>query len=150
MECYTFDSCVRLKSILLPDTLEKIGEMCFQYSGLEQIVIPSKVTEIPERTFAHCKSLRSVTFAEGSALEKVGEESFKSTGLSEVIFPPTLKEVGANAFEECDAKVYVPCSCKVSFSKGPTRIIPRSDSKICGFLLSDLRILKVVRLPDAI
>ena len=43
-----FESTSRLFSITLPDSVETIGHSAFDYSGIFSIVIPPKVTELPQ------------------------------------------------------------------------------------------------------
>ena len=46
-----FSGCFSLKEIILPEGLEKIGEGCFEGSGLEEITIPKSVKTIEGRVF---------------------------------------------------------------------------------------------------
>ena len=57
-----FQNCSRLRSISLPEGLESIGRYCFYESCLEEIAIPSGVTELEDHAFSDCKSLKKVTF----------------------------------------------------------------------------------------
>ena len=46
IEYSAFLRCANLKHIRLPEELEKIGKYCFAESGIEEIAIPTSVTEI--------------------------------------------------------------------------------------------------------
>lgn len=46
----------------MPDSITKIGDFAFAYSGLTSVTIPSSVTNIEMQSFGYCKSLTSVTF----------------------------------------------------------------------------------------
>lgn len=54
IECGAFRGCKNLRSVQLPDELEKIGEDCFRCSGLERFVSPASVKEIETGAFCEC------------------------------------------------------------------------------------------------
>ena len=83
---HAMDECTNLTSVVIPDSLTKIGEYAFQstvklesitfgenssldtielaafqYSTIKSIEIPSGVTSISERAFSQCSKLESVT-----------------------------------------------------------------------------------------
>ena len=49
-----------LKSIVLPDGLETIGDMCFLASGLESVTIPASVKQLAHYAFKECFELRNL------------------------------------------------------------------------------------------
>ena len=49
-----------LKNVYLPDSIESIEEGAFENSGIEEIMIPNKVTYIPDNAFKNCKNLTIV------------------------------------------------------------------------------------------
>lgn len=49
-----------LKSIVLPDGLEEIGDMCFKASGLESVTIPASVKSMSQYAFKECFQLRNL------------------------------------------------------------------------------------------
>ena len=57
----TFMGCTNLKSISLPESLTTIGDVAFEYSGLESITIPANVKEIGIRAFDECNNLKTVS-----------------------------------------------------------------------------------------
>lgn len=59
----TFDECICLKKISLPDGLEKIGRRCFSRTALEELVIPASVKEIGAEAFWYCHGLKSISFS---------------------------------------------------------------------------------------
>ena len=129
----TFGGCRNLKSVHLPDSVEKIEYSSFMkcYS-LESFVVPPKVTELEKWTFSGCSSLASVTL---NNLETIGAQAFskiaaaeldnaphpcsalaeidlgKVTSIAEGAFQETgltsvslgSGSVGANAFMNCEA-----------------------------------------------
>lgn len=65
-----------LTSVAIPDSVTGIGDYAFFESGLKNINIPAGVTTIGRSAFTNCKSLSSVTFAEGSRLSSIGDSAF--------------------------------------------------------------------------
>ena len=84
-----FSGCARLRVLVLPGGLRKIGSQCFARCGLEQIKIPKSVQEICRRAFYGCKCLAELELESESALNLVGSEAFAGTRLSadSVAFP---------------------------------------------------------------
>ena len=85
-----FIRCVSLKTLILPEGLEKIDEWTFNgCSSLESVVIPTSVKAIENRAFADCSSLKTLTLPEG--LETLGNASFAGCkGLSSVNIPKSV------------------------------------------------------------
>lgn len=80
-----FCRCSNLKNVIMPDTLETIGNSTFEdCTSLETLTIPSSVTSIGNNAFKDCPKL-TITVEAGSPLTK---EDFENTGidLSRVIF----------------------------------------------------------------
>ena len=78
-----FYGCSQLSSIMIPNTVLKIGEFAFMRSGLEDIEIPSSVRSIGQFSFCDCKSLKRVTIENG--LEKIDFGAFEGcTNLREI------------------------------------------------------------------
>lgn len=62
---YAFSGC-NMKSIKLPESLEKIGEYCFNSCpNMESITIPKKVKEIKRNCFYDCDKLKDIKLPEG-------------------------------------------------------------------------------------
>lgn len=55
----TFSRCRKLRSIDLPDSIQRFGWKCFQYSVLITIKIPESIEEIGFMNFYYCESLES-------------------------------------------------------------------------------------------
>ena len=103
-----------LTSVAIPDSVTGIGDYAFYESGLENINIPAGVTTIGRSAFTNCKSLSSVTFAEGSLLSSIRESAFQwCTGLTDITFTGNTapKLEADNVFDKCAAltAIHVPC-----------------------------------------
>lgn len=65
---YIFMKQGSITKIALPERLEKIGKQSFDRVGIEEITIPSSVTQIANFAFNKCENLKKITInkAEGS------------------------------------------------------------------------------------
>lgn len=72
----TFYGCSSLKSITLPESLERIDgtNAFYDCSSLEEIIIPDKVTTIGDKSFSFCTSLTKVTI--GKSVTSIGKNCF--------------------------------------------------------------------------
>lgn len=61
IESCAFRGCKALKTINIPNTVVKLGDECFGYSGLIKIVIPNSVEKIGSSVFSHCTSLKEMS-----------------------------------------------------------------------------------------
>ena len=93
---YIFQS---LQTVSLPDTLQVISDHLFASSQLQEVFIPSSVTEISYGAFSGCVSLQSVIFAEDSQLNAILEFAFWNTPLPNGMqLPAGLEYIEPNAF----------------------------------------------------
>ena len=104
---YAFYYCSHIYSIVLPDTIKKIGKFAFfGCITLESINIPNSVTEIGESCFAQCSTLNYIQFS--SSLKEIGQKAFEScSSLRFVILPTNLSQIGKNAFSSCSELVLI-------------------------------------------
>lgn len=59
---WAFSKCKNLKKIQLPEGLLEIKQYAFRESGIQQITVPKKVTNVGTHAFMDCNNLESVTF----------------------------------------------------------------------------------------
>ena len=64
IEVYAFNTCLSLTSIIIPNSVSRIGDHAF----FNSIVIPSSVTNIVNSAFAYCESFSDVYYS-GSELD---------------------------------------------------------------------------------
>ena len=63
---YSFNGTTRLTSILLPSTVQSIGNSVFEScSSLYSIRIPDSVTSLGKKCFLNCTSLKEITLPSG-------------------------------------------------------------------------------------
>ena len=78
------------------DRVQSISRML----ALENIKLPSTVTEIGNHAFLNCSNLRKVILKEG--LQAIGNRAFYNcTSLESIKLPSTVTEIGNNTFTYC-------------------------------------------------
>lgn len=79
-----------------------IESYAFAECLIENITIPSNVTEICDRAFLGCKKLKVVNFQDNSNLRLIGDHSFCASSIESIIIPPHVTIIGSNAFSSCE------------------------------------------------
>lgn len=107
-----------LKYITLPNTLETIGKYAFQYSNIEEIVIPDAVKTMGDKTFWFCKQLKNAKVGRG--LTSLPRGCFcDCESLRYVFIPNSITFIDCYALTECgsiqsliieDSDVLLSCS----------------------------------------
>ena len=120
---YSFYNNQKCNEIILPDSLEIIGDGSFMDCGVEHITLPENLKVIGEKAFSGCSNLQEITIppkvtewgycsfnAAGirtlnisEGIEKIGSMAFCScTDLEKVVLPSTLKNLGNDTFSGCE------------------------------------------------
>lgn len=94
-----FEGCSALTTLVIPNTVTKIGKNAFKESGLTQITLPESLTTIEASAFNKTK-LETITIPEKVTAIPSGCFSL-CENLREVILPNTLTTISQNAFEDC-------------------------------------------------
>lgn len=109
---YAFASCTQLQSVNIPDSVTDIGEWAFaKCISLKEIYVPDSVTSLGEMCFMYCSSATSVRLSE--SITAIPSSVFQScTSLTEIIIPSSVTSIGDQAFLRCSAlaSIYVPDS----------------------------------------
>lgn len=85
----TFKEVNNLESIILPNTLQKIGVDGFSYSlGLDSIVLPNSVVELEQGAFYNCRNLEHVVLS--NSLEKISRYTFGNSKIKKLDIPASL------------------------------------------------------------
>ena len=103
IDWYAFESCSKLKSVVIGKSVETISEDAFRdCKSLEKIVIPDSVKIIKESAFFWCENLTSVDF--GNSLETIEREAFYyCSSLTSVVIPDSVKDIYGDAFLYCES-----------------------------------------------
>ncbi|MBD5447049.1 MAG: leucine-rich repeat domain-containing protein, partial [Treponema sp.] len=97
----------------VPEYLKTAGTTVTGYTGTvpANLVIPDGVTQINDRAFDGCTSLKSVTIPNG--VTEIGESAFWGcTSLESVAIPNSVTAIGYRAFHDCTSlkSVIIPAS----------------------------------------
>ena len=126
-------------------TVTAIGDSAFNPSytitKVSSVFIPATVTSIGRLAFRCCKSLATVTFAEGSHLKSIGVSAFSGTDSAHPIFkeiqiPDSVETIGTNAFHNCQDLESIT--------------LPASLETIESSAFSSCRKLSEIRLPASL
>ena len=99
----SFESCVNLKSITIPDGVKRIGIQAFRdCTALESITLPDSIETISNKVFSGCTALKSVKIP--AKLTTVEVQLFENcTSLESVTLPAGISAIGFGAFRGCSA-----------------------------------------------
>jgi len=95
-----FKGCKSLLQVVVPSSVNYLGERAFCECAKLRKVVLNEVNTIDNEAFSRCKDLKEVLFNEG--LQGVGKASFsRCTSLERISFPSSLEKVGEKAFKDC-------------------------------------------------
>lgn len=94
-----FEGCSGLKTVKLPEGIKTIPASFFASSGIEEITLPSTVTEIGQTAFMGTRSLSAIDLTNCSGLITIGNNAFAASGISQIQLPNSLRMIKSNAFE---------------------------------------------------
>ena len=98
-----FSGCTSLQSVVIPDGVTYIGDYAFSgCTSLQSAVIPDSVTEIGSSAFYGCESLQSVVIPDG--VTYIGDRAFEGCkSLQSVVIPDSVIQIGRNIFADCSS-----------------------------------------------
>ena len=86
------EGSLKLKKVELPRWLDVLPEGLLYDSGVAEVTLPDKVTEIPTGCFYDCRNLRSIILP--ASVAKVATDAFHyCTALAEVVAAETIESV---------------------------------------------------------
>ncbi|MBR3358597.1 MAG: leucine-rich repeat domain-containing protein [Solobacterium sp.] len=88
-----------VRGMFVPEGVTEIGKDAFLKSRIEAVILPSTLNKIGESAFGSCAGLRSVTIPDG--VTEIAESTFMFSGLEEIILPEHLAKIGKDAFFRC-------------------------------------------------
>ena len=97
---YAFSCSHRLAGIIVPESVESIGERAFEDSGLTAVTIPGSVTAIGPGAFYGCEKLVSVNVPDN--VTTLSETFIKCSSLRNIVLGSGLKSI-SSAFNGCSS-----------------------------------------------
>ncbi|MGN1381515.1 MAG: leucine-rich repeat domain-containing protein [Eubacterium sp.] len=91
----------KAEKILLPETLEEIGNYCFSgFHRLEEAVFPASVIKMGRGVFQHCWHLKRADLPSGTSY--LDDQFFYGCGnLKELLVPASVEEISRDALRSC-------------------------------------------------
>ena len=102
-ELHTARCCsLILHNVLLPDSVESIGQNAFsRQSELTTLNIPKSTKIINSSAFMMCEKLKNIELPDG--LRVIGSWAFAGCeALGSIVIPASVTFIGANAFKDCN------------------------------------------------
>ena len=88
------------KSLTVPNTVRNIRAEACDYSKIESLTLPDKLTSIGDWAFFSCTRLKTVKLP--NSLNSLGRYAFCScTGITSITIPGSVRSVGDGAFSKC-------------------------------------------------
>lgn len=105
-----------LEEIILPDSVVEIGDSCFSdCSLLKEIELPNSVTHIQDSAFFNCEKLTKINIPDN--IEYIGDASFSGcNSLKEIVIPNSIRVINFETFYNCASL------SKITFSDNLTDI----------------------------
>ena len=82
IESSAFYKCTSLTKIILPTSLESIGNWAFAYSGLTSITLPASLEKIDDWAFFNCSGLKNIYFY--TVPDTIGMHAFRGVNASDL------------------------------------------------------------------
>ena len=83
-------------SIILPDSIRRIGYSCFKKcTSLQNVVLPKNLKYLSEELFYGCTALKTITLP--NSIEKIYSGAFSSSGLESITIPDNVKQIGGRS-----------------------------------------------------
>ena len=126
---YAFNGCNALTNVTIPNSVTRIEELAFGYTGLTNIEIPNSVTYIERRAFEECDGLISVNIP--NSVTVVGDFAFAYCDkLTYVNIPNSVESIGMGAFVCCDlGGIYVDNGNPWYYSNGDCLIDKKHEGE---------------------
>lgn len=97
IENCAFMQCVNLETIVMPNTLSKMGDCFHNCKKLKSIVLPEGIEDIEARTFDNCRRLKSITIPK--SVKRIRDNAFSAcVELKEIILLNPDTRINEKAF----------------------------------------------------
>ena len=90
-----------IKSVTIPPNIQIIASNAFEDSQIEEIYLPSQITQICECAFAGCEKLRKIVISPISNLQTIEIEAFDESMITSIYIPPHVTKINEDAFKNC-------------------------------------------------
>ena len=111
---WTFSGCSNLESVILPDSIEEIGQYAFYgCSSLINVVLPETLKTIGVRAFGKCSSITDIELPD--SLTQIGGGAFAGCGsLISIKIPDGVSQINGFTFDGCYSLIKISIGRNVS------------------------------------
>lgn len=103
------------KSIIIPESVERIGTYAFLNSSITSVTLGENIREIGDSAFDGCLNLEEIRF--NDRIETIGDFAFTGCqAIKKITLPKSVKEVGDSTFARCDGLT------ELTFTSAKTKI----------------------------
>lgn len=89
-------------SITFPEGVKVLGRHLCGHSNVRSVSLPNSLEEIGESCFNYCSDMTEIILPKN--LKKIGGHAFSYTGLTELVIPPSVVELGGSILSCSKAK----------------------------------------------
>ena len=148
----------KIKSVVIQNGVESIGEHAFSACSLKSVTIPGSVTSIGSSAFHTCIELTSVTIP-GSVTSIGSSAFFYCTGLKSLTIPDSVTSIGFSAFSYCGQLESLTLSKNLSAIDYSTFqfcyrlkevVIPRGVTSIGSNAFGSCSMLEKITIPNTV
>lgn len=93
-------SRAEIENLTLNEGLKEIGECAFNENCIKSLVIPKTVEKIGENAFNCCFLLKDLTLQEG--IKEIDNNAFTNANIKKIFIPKTLEKMGEDVFSNID------------------------------------------------
>ncbi len=140
----------KLESIVIPDSVERIGNLAFQYCySLRTVYIGNGVVDIGEYAFGSCNTLNSITI--GSGVKNIGENAFETcTSLSNVNYNGTVENWSQIEFDTIKSNpIFHSGSIRIN-NEALTNLTLENITEIKNYAFYNCDSIKTVIIPNSV
>ena len=151
-----FLDCYKLTSLVLPSSIKECENVFSELYSIENVVLPSTWTTVPEGMFENCINLKKIVLPEG--ITEIGANAFEGcTSLKEINFPSNLEKINQLAFKDCSSleSINLPDQLTVidigafwGCSSIKSIELPDSLRKIGGAAFAECSLLTNIHIPE--
>jgi hypothetical protein len=94
-----FAECQSFFSIIIPDSILRIGKAAFSGCNVKTVILPKNITVLEEWIFHGCRDLKSIIIPK--CVEMIGEGAFSESGISSLEIPANVSTIHSYALTDC-------------------------------------------------
>lgn len=104
-----YASCEGKSDLILPDTVEVLGEQAFSSCSVETVKLSCKLQSIPDGCFEY-NNIDEIVFP--SSVKHIGSDAFHCNTIKRVILPEGVESIGWNVFTHINGYIYFPSTMR--------------------------------------